>query len=158
MKVLYSNLTRGFYMREIHGEYVPPDAIVLVDGEHARALDWQTQGGAIVGVRDDGAMELAAKPELSSEQVRAQKLAAIQAHLDALARARGFRGIFDAVTFADEPAVPKFQAEGKALRAWRSLVWEKANEILEQADESTNPMPTDSDLIAALPQFVTPAY
>lgn len=48
---------------------------------------------------------------------------AVQAHLDATSQAWGYDDIFTAVTYADEPEDPQFQAEGRALRKWRSKVW-----------------------------------
>ena len=47
----------------------------------------------------------------------------IEAYMDAQAQTRGYTDIFHVVTYADEPAVPTFQAEGEAFRSWRSLVW-----------------------------------
>ena len=41
-------------------------------------------------------------------------------HLDATAREYGYDDVKTVVTYADEPAVPKFQTEGKAFRRWRS--------------------------------------
>jgi len=73
---------------------------------------------------------------------------AVQAHLDAAARAAGYDDIRSVVTYADEPAVPKFQADGQAFRAWRSLVWAKCYELLAAG----KPL-TAAAVIAQLPQL-----
>lgn len=79
------------------------------------------------------------------------KLAAmVQSLLDSEAQARGFDNIFTAVTYADEPAVAKFQQDGKVLRAWRSQVWEKCYSIVA-AVQSGAPIPSADELLAALP-------
>lgn len=67
----------------------------------------------------------------------------VQAHMDQTARAYGYDDIKTAVTYAEEPAVAKFQAEGRALRAWRSRVWAACYELLErvQAGEAEEPAP-----------------
>jgi hypothetical protein len=63
--------------------------------------------------------------ELAARQAAMQRVAvdAVQLRLDTQAQAWGYDNIFTACTYADEPAVPQFQAEGQALRAWRSQTW-----------------------------------
>ena len=71
---------------------------------------------------------------ITAEQKQAQSLAilqstfevAVQGHLDSTAKAHGYDNVMTAVSYADEPAVAKFQADGKAFRAWRSKVWAPA--------------------------------
>lgn len=77
---------------------------------------------------------------------------AVRIHLDEAARALGYDGMFSAVTYAEEPAVPRFQSEGRALRAWRSLVWAKCYEILAEVEAGTRQPPSEAELIAALPE------
>ena len=82
--------------------------------------------------------------------------AQLQAHLDAAAHAAGYDDIRSAITYADEPAVPKFQAEGRAFRAWRSLFWAAANDVKNAVLAGTRPAPTVSALIAELPTLTLP--
>lgn len=79
---------------------------------------------------------------------------AIQAHMDAAAQGYGYDDIKAAVTYADEPAVPKFQAEGRAFRAWRSLVWAHAYEVLDAVQVGAREQPTADELLAELPELV----
>ena len=74
----------------------------------------------------------------------------VQDHMDAVAVGYGYDSINSAVTYADEPAVPKFQAEGRAFRVWRSLVWATCYQLL---DSHTNDaaIPSDKDIINLLP-------
>ena len=80
----------------------------------------------------------------------------VQAHLDTAAQAAGYDNIYTAVSYADEPAVPKFAAEGQAFRAWRSLVWKTANAIRAEVEAGTRPVPTAAQLIAELPTLTLP--
>ncbi|APW38956.1 hypothetical protein RD110_18545 [Rhodoferax koreense] len=82
--------------------------------------------------------------------------ARVQTHLDERAQALGYDDISTAVTYADEPAVAKFQAEGQALRAWRSLIWAKCYEILAQWEAGTVVEPTGDQLAAMLPELALP--
>lgn len=77
--------------------------------------------------------------------------AAVQAHLDARAQALGYDNIFTAATYADEPAVPEFQEEGRALRAWRSRVWAVAAQVLADVTAGSRPAPSIEQLLAELP-------
>lgn len=62
----------------------------------------------------------------------------------------GYENIRSAVTYADEPSVPRFQAEGRAFRAWRSLVWARCYEILNEVQAGQRPIPTEAELVAEM--------
>ena len=79
-----------------------------------------------------------------------QKVESVRCYLDAGARLLGYDDIATAVSYADEPAVPEFQAEGKALREWRSLVWAKANQTLAAVGEGEMDMPSDEVFLSQL--------
>jgi hypothetical protein len=81
---------------------------------------------------------------------------AVQAHMDAAARQLGYDDIKSAVTYADEPAVLQFQLEGRAFRAWRSLVWQYCYAQLDAVLAGTRTVPTPEQLIDELPPLVLP--
>lgn len=81
---------------------------------------------------------------------------AIQLHMDNTARTFGYDDIKSAVTYAEEPAVQKFQLEGLGFRAWRSLVWAYAYEQLERVKNGEREQPTITDFILELPELVIP--
>jgi hypothetical protein len=83
--------------------------------------------------------------------------AAIQSHMDRKAQELGYDGINSAVTYADEPAVAKFQAEGIAFREWRSLVWQAGYAYLAEIQTGAKPMPTVEEAIALLPPLELPS-
>lgn len=47
MSIYYAKSTGGFYVREIHGDAIPADAIEITDAEHAALLEGQSQGKII---------------------------------------------------------------------------------------------------------------
>lgn len=75
----------------------------------------------------------------------------IQQHMDEAAQAAGYDDIKTAVTYAEEPAVPQFQIEGKAFREWRSLCWAFGYQLLGQVMAGDISMPTMSEVISQLP-------
>lgn len=87
----------------------------------------------------------------TAEEIRADRVAAVYAHLNTAAQALGYDDILAAVTYADEPIIPKFQAEGRAFRAWRSLVWARCYQVLDDVQAGRRATPTAADLIAELP-------
>lgn len=95
-----------------------------------------------------------AEPPPTPEQIIEAMRVAIQAHMDAATKGYGYDDIKAAVTYADEPAVPKFQAEGRAFRAWRSLVWAHAYGVLDEVQAGDREQPTVEELIAELPELV----
>lgn len=78
----------------------------------------------------------------------------VQQHMDAEAQVLGYDDIKSAVTYADEPSVPKFQIEGKSFRAWRSLCWGYCYEQLDKVQNNERTVPTVEELVAELPDFV----
>lgn len=86
---------------------------------------------------------------LAAYEARVQKL------LDDTAWLYGYDNLISAITYADEPAVPVFQAEGQAFRAWRSLVWAKCREVLA-AYQAGGPAPTQDELLGELPALDLP--
>lgn len=90
-------------------------------------------------------------PEPTPAQIRAQRAGAVQLHMDATAMTYGYDSIASAVTYADEPAVPRFQAEGQAFRRWRSLVWAACYQVLAEVEAGQRAVPTESELLALLP-------
>ncbi|WKN20789.1 hypothetical protein [Azotobacter vinelandii] len=91
------------------------------------------------------------KATVEREATIALTVSAVQAHLDAEARALGYDDIRSAVTYADEPAVPKFQAEGIAFRSWRSLCWDYCYAQLAAVDAGEREAPTAAQLVSELP-------
>lgn len=90
--------------------------------------------------------------------------ALVQSRLDDGARAFGYGDpnrpevspILHAVSYAEEPAVPKFQAEGRLLRAWRSRYWAACWPILQAVQLGRRPLPGEAELIAELDAAAPP--
>lgn len=105
---------------------------------------------------DFGEIAAFVAPVKTFDQVKADFSALVQAHLDAQALALGYDDIKTAVTYADEPAVLRFKAEGAALRAWRSRCWETCIKLLTEVVQGTRPIPDSAELVTLLPVFVAP--
>lgn len=153
--MFYAKSTGGFYSDEIHGGNIPADAVEVTSEQYAALLAGQADG-KIIKADAEGFPVLADPPQPPPEQIEAQKVALVQSHMDDAARALRYDSIANAVTYAEESAVPKFQAEGQAFRAWRSLVWAKCYEILADVQEGKRDIPADADLIAELPPLQLP--
>lgn len=94
----------------------------------------------------------ATEPHVPTFEERAAALRdGVQKHLDTTAAAHGFDDIKTAVTYADEPAVPRFQAQGRAFRAWRSLVWDFCYSLQEKVAAGQADEPTLEQLLPMLP-------
>lgn len=89
-------------------------------------------------------------PSKVRDRLIAKYDAAVQQWLDEQARALGYDDIKSAVSYAEEPAVPRFQQEGQALRRLRSLAWARYDEILNAVQAGQRPVPTEAELIAEM--------
>ena len=96
---------------------------------------------------------------VSEEQAAATKqrlTRAVQRHMDTTVQERGYDNIFTACTYAEEPAVPEFQAEGQACREWRSRVWDYCYAVLADVESGSRAVQTEEELIAELPVLTWP--
>ena len=91
--------------------------------------------------------------ELSLDEAAKRYEVAVQAELDRAAQARGYDSLFTAISYADEPAVPRFQADGQAFRRWRSLVWDYAHTELNAVLAGEKPQPKLDAFLASLPSL-----
>lgn len=96
-------------------------------------------------------------PEKPKEQVEAeiqkQLTDAVQRVLDNKAQELNYDSCLSVCSYIDT-GVPKFDAEGRAFRAWRSAVWAKGYEILAQVQAGQRAIPTEAVLLSELPQLV----
>jgi hypothetical protein len=152
--MFYAKSTHSFYDAAIHGDSIPADAVEITAEKHASLLDAQSRG-RLIAADEFGYPEAIDPPGPTYEQIVVGLTADIQAHLDATARQFNYDDMKTAVTYADEPAVPKFQLEGQALRAWRSRVWEAAHAELASYQDG-EAVPTAEQLISRLPAYVSP--
>ncbi|CAB3678039.1 Uncharacterised protein [Achromobacter insolitus] len=96
------------------------------------------------------------KPRADPEEAMRRLIALVQLHMDNRARQSIYDDLKTAVSYADEPASPKYQAEGLAFRAWRSEVWEKFYAIVGEAQEAGEPLPSADNIIGQLPTLELP--
>lgn len=78
---------------------------------------------------------------------------AIQTHMDSRALLFGYDDIKTAVTYAEEPSVPRFQSEGQAFRAWRSACWDYCYTLLAAVKARQRELPGVDQLVAELPEL-----
>ena len=103
------------------------------------------------------AAEKAARDALIQAEITATFEQAIQARLNEAAIAARYDSIATAVSYAEEPAVPKFQNDGIAFRAWRSLVWAYAYEQLALVLAGGREQPTVEAFLLEFPELELPA-
>ena len=126
------------------------------DEKYAELAEWCNSNNAYI--EDKGEYyEVVAIPEPTDEekQARIQKQLtdAVQHVLDSKAQELNYDNCLSVCSYIDT-GVARFDAEGKAFRAWRSAVWAKGYEILAQVQAGERAIPTEAELIAELPQLV----
>ena len=101
--------------------------------------------------------DIAAQVAAAQAAVMAEFEQAVQGKLNSAAIAAKYDSIENAVSYAEEPAVPKFQNDGKAFRAWRSKVWAYAYEQLALVLAGEREQPTVEAFLLELPVLQLPA-
>jgi hypothetical protein len=99
--------------------------------------------------------ELTAEPPPSADP-SATFAAAIQAHIDATAKARGYADGVAAVSYKFS-TVPAWAAEAATFLAWRDAVWVYAYSQLAAVQTGARDMPDVATIIGELPAIVWPA-
>lgn len=139
------------YTSDIHGVAIPKGAQKVDEGVFLQTII--ENDGVWFYDSENGRVVKRPLPLPSAEQVEAQVLFYAREHLDIVARKFGFEGITDAVSYADEQAVPRLQRIGAELRTWRSHVVDKAMTIAELAAASGEGYPVKESVVSALPEF-----
>lgn len=153
--MFYSKSTGGFYVREIHGDNIPGDAVEITEAEHAALLEGQAQGKRIVD-DENGRPILQDPPPPNPEQIMAEYVERTQKRLDDFARTRNYDGILSACTYATS-AVPKFSAEGQYCVNARDRTWATLYQLLAEVQAGTRPMPSGyADIEPLLPVLEWP--
>ncbi|MEH6434277.1 hypothetical protein [Massilia sp. DD77] len=100
-----------------------------------------------------GAVRDAIMPERepTAAEIEAAYLVAVQGHMDTVARSYGYDHLLSATSYADEPAVEKYQQEGMAFRAWRSKVWAYCLQVQADVNAGVRVAPAYDALFAELP-------
>jgi hypothetical protein len=81
----------------------------------------------------------------------------VATHANTVAVANGYDSMDEAVSYANEAAVPKYQIEGRALRAWRSRLWSAFDVLMTRIEMGKEAEPANrDDLLARLPGFTPP--
>lgn len=88
-------------------------------------------------------------------EITAGYMGAVQQHMDAVAVSFGYDNLISVISYADEPLVPRYQAEGVAFRAWRSACWARCETLLAQVKAGEIATPTYAEMIALLPSAPT---
>lgn len=157
MAIFYSGSTGGFYPESVfQRDRMPTDAVEITDDEHSALLDGQSSGKEIKPDSNGRPYLADPPPPTQDQQIRVYEKA-VQLHMDSAAKAHGYDNIATAVSYADEPAVSKFQREGKAFREWRSFVWAHCYDQLAKYNAGEIEKPTVDQLVAGLPVLVIPS-
>lgn len=132
------------------GEY-PPEAALWCNEQGDRYIE---EINAVKGVRQ---FQIVAVPEPTIEELQAQiqkRLTnAVQHVLDTKAQELNYDSCLSVCSYVDS-GVTKFDDEGRAFRIWRSAVWAKGYEILDEVQAGARAIPTEDELLAMLPKLV----
>lgn len=120
-------------------------------------LVWVDGAGARIGDSyQDGVFTPPTPEQPTAEQKIQAAESAVQALLDASAKAKGYDDIQSASQYAALPIGEPFQAEGAAFLLWRAKCWKKCYEILDAVNKKTRAEPTPAELITAMPALLLP--
>ncbi|WP_143277226.1 hypothetical protein [Bordetella genomosp. 1] len=150
MPVFYSPTTGGFYPDAPYGEVGDE---VEISAQLHRALIAGQAAGKIIKADPHGYPALAESESPSADQIETARITAVQRMMDEVARSHKYASLADAISYAEEPAVPRFQVEGRAFRAWRSLVWAYCHPLFARVRSGVEDMPTEESLLASLPMM-----
>lgn len=94
-------------------------------------------------------------PEEIAATLKAQVADAVQRHLDAAVAERNYASASAAVSYVGDPN-PQWNAEGRAIRDWRSAVWTACFAALDAVLAGERPPLMPEEMVAELPPLVWP--
>lgn len=168
MKIYNFDRQSGVFLSESDAEPSPMEPGTFLTPAFATAIPPPSAPAGAVAVfnrsKSRWSVELVAAPAAApappiatfQDKVLAWRVA-VTAYANMVAVASDFESMNEAVTYAEEPAVPKFQMQGEALRAWRSLLWQAFDALVTDISGNVATEPTDEvDLRSRLPVYVPP--
>lgn len=147
----YYSPTTAFYINDGYA-VIPAGSIEITKEEYVTAFKGQEEGKYISSSSQGRPIVVDVIVPTTEEQL-ASFSTSLQYLLDNTASQYGYDNIYTAISYADEPAVLKFQDEGKAFRKWRSLLWEQANSIKQDVMNGLREVPSIDNLIQELPKL-----
>jgi hypothetical protein len=81
-----------------------------------------------------------------------QYTAQVQEMLDKAAQELGYDSCLSVCSYIDT-GVEKFDAEGKQFRRWRSAIWARGYELLDEVKAGARPVPTPEELPDLMPKL-----
>ena len=147
----FSPSTKGFYTEGLNSTY-PKDAVVVTEDEVLQILTAFNSNKTISVI--NGVLSISQDSSVDIQSILEYFSNKLQNHLDNKAKEYGYDNIYTAISYAEEPSVLKFQLEGKAFRAWRSLFWLEANLIKSEIESGSRSIPSSvEELIIELPKL-----
>ena len=149
MTLYFAKSTNGFYDSEINAA-LPKDAVEITQSTHQTLMTGQSQG-QVIQADSTGAPVLVAPPSPTTAQLEAAITQAIQAEIDATAKAHGYDNMNATAKYIG--FANPFQAECIALATWCAACWQQAYAYMATVSAGKNPMPTPVEAVAMLPAY-----
>ena len=131
--------------QKFNGEY-PPEAAEWCNNNNAH-IDETTKDGAV-----ERTFEIVVNQPPTVEEQKAAYEFAVQSHLDAIARTRGYNNTYMCLSYLNSTN-EIWKRESNAFNVWRDSVWRKAYEILNTFKTGEIEKPTIDEVIAQLPKI-----
>jgi len=127
---------------------IPAEALEISDELFFQTINendgvWSLVDGDVVK------LPIVIEPE-TPEQTIARLESALDRYLDSVAKNYRYESIRTMVTYDGDPN-PKFDAEGKAAKAWRSACYTRSIEIMDEVLLGQREVPTEEELIDLMP-------
>lgn len=147
-----------------------PDVIVLDGGDRVHGVGGSGGGGVVVSNLADGSKlvpRYGITGPSSNVSVEADRVvvtfpltaedfgAAIQAHIDATAKARGYGNGVLLASYTTS-TIPQWASEAGTFIAWRDAVWAYAYAQLALVEGAQRPFPTIAEMVSELPAITWP--
>ena len=131
--------------QKFNNEY-PPEAAEWCNNNNAH-IDEITKDGVV-----ERTFEIMANQPPSMEEQKKIYENAVQSHLDAMARTRGYDNTYTCLSYLNSTD-EIWKRESIAFNIWRDSVWHKAHEILNAFMAGEIEQPTIDEVIEQLPKI-----
>lgn len=150
-ELFFSPSTLGFYSSLMHAAGRPEDCVPITEQTYKAVLKEQSENPDRVLAAGSDRQPMLVDRVYAGQELRDRLTYMANHEMSKAVKAYGYPNMAELISFAEEPASPRLQADAKKFRAWRAQVMGTLYELFDtKSDDELNQIRRNPDKILSL--------